>query len=106
MRDSILDVMSHGGGAMWLILAFSIIAVGVAVERIIAQFQFTTRARALADTVGRCLSRGAASEGRSACERDRHRFQMSLAVPRRSNPFPVAAAIAHAAACRSKRKLH
>ncbi len=69
MRDSILDVMSHGGGAMWLILAFSIIAVGVAVERTIAQFQFTTRARALADTVGRCLSRGAASEGRSACER-------------------------------------
>jgi biopolymer transport protein ExbB/TolQ len=69
MRDSILDVMSHGGGAMWLILAFSIIAVGVAVERIIAQFQFTTRARALADTVGRCLHRGAASEGRSACER-------------------------------------
>jgi biopolymer transport protein ExbB len=69
MRDSILDVMSHGGGAMWLILLFSIVAVGVAVERIIAQFQFTTRARALADTVGRCLHRGAASEGRSACER-------------------------------------
>src|SRR5687768_7330934 len=69
MRDSILDVMSHGGGAMWLILIFSILAVGVAVERLIAQFQFTSRARALADTVGRCLSRGAVSEARSACER-------------------------------------
>ena len=69
MRDSILDVMKHGGGAMWLILAFSVLAVGVAVERVIAQFQFITRARALADTVGRCLSRGALSEGRSACER-------------------------------------
>lgn len=54
---------------MWLILAFSVLAVGVAVERVIAQFQFITRARALADTVGRCLSRGALSEGRSACER-------------------------------------
>ena len=69
MRDSILDVMSHGGGAMWLILVFSVLAVGVAVERVIAQFQFITRARGLADTVGRCLSRGALSEGRSACER-------------------------------------
>ena len=69
MRDSIWDVMSHGGGAMWLILAFSVIAVGVAVERTIAQYNFTKRARALADSVGRCLNRGALSEGRSACER-------------------------------------
>lgn len=69
MRSSFLDVMSHGSGAMWLILAFSIIAVGVAVERIIAQFQFTTRAKALASLVGRCLGRGAISEARSACER-------------------------------------
>ncbi len=69
MRDSFLDVMSHGSGAMWLILAFSIIAVGVAVERMIAQWQFTTRARALAQLVGRCLGRGAIGEARSACER-------------------------------------
>lgn len=69
MRDSFLDVMSHGSGAMWLILVFSVLAVGVAVERIVAQFQFTTRARALAAQVGRCLGRGAVGEGRSACER-------------------------------------
>jgi biopolymer transport protein ExbB/TolQ len=69
MRDSFLDVMNHGGGALWLILIFSVVAVGVAVERAIAQFQFVTRARVLADTVFRCLGRGALSEARSACER-------------------------------------
>jgi len=69
MRDSFLDVMSHGSGAMWLILVFSVLAVGVAVERIIAQFQYASRAKALASLVGRCLGRGAISEARSACER-------------------------------------
>jgi biopolymer transport protein ExbB len=71
MKESLLDVMSHGGGAMWLIVAFSVIAVGVAVERGIAQYQFISRARALADTVVRCLGRGAQSEARSACERSK-----------------------------------
>src|SRR5689334_15311402 len=66
---SIWDLMGHGGYAMWLIIAFSVIALAVAVERVIAQWQFTRRARALADTVGRCLQRGAIQEGRSACER-------------------------------------
>ncbi len=69
MDSSIWDLMSHGGYAMWFIVAFSVIALAVAVERAIAQWQFTTRARALADTVGRCLARGALQEGRSACER-------------------------------------
>lgn len=66
---SLWDVMQHGGYAMWIIVAFSVIALAVAVERMIAQWQFTRRARALADTVGRCLARGAVQEGRSACER-------------------------------------
>lgn len=69
MDSSIWDLMSHGGYAMWFIVAFSVIALAVAIERAIAQWQFTTRARALADTVGRCLARGAVQEGRSACER-------------------------------------
>ncbi len=69
MRDSIWDVMSHGYGTMWVLLGFSVMAVGVAVERTIAQYQFTRRAQTLAETVGRCLRRGALSEARSACER-------------------------------------
>ena len=69
MDQSIWELMSHGGGAMWVVVAFSVIALAVAIERAIAQWKFVTRARALGDTVRRCLSRGAVEEGRSACER-------------------------------------
>ncbi|MBK9031120.1 MAG: MotA/TolQ/ExbB proton channel family protein [Myxococcales bacterium] len=69
MDSSVWELMGHGGYAMWLIVAFSVVAMAVAIERAIAQWQFTTRARALADAVNRCLVRGAVNEGRSACER-------------------------------------
>lgn len=69
MEQSIWELMSHGGGAMWVVVAFSVIALAVAIERAIAQWKFVTRARALGDAVTRCLSRGALDEGRSACER-------------------------------------
>src|SRR5262245_45391668 len=72
MDSSIWDLMKSGdpeGYAMWVVVAFSVLALGVAIERALAQWQFTTRARALADTVIRCLERGAVEEGRSACER-------------------------------------
>jgi biopolymer transport protein ExbB/TolQ len=61
--------LSFAAVAFWVILAFSVIALAVAIERAIAQWSFVTRARALGDTVTRCLSRGAVEEGRSACER-------------------------------------
>jgi biopolymer transport protein ExbB/TolQ len=67
--SSIRELMGHGGGAMWVVVDFSIIALAVAIERAIAQWQFVTRARMLADTVRRCLGRGAVDEARSACER-------------------------------------
>ncbi|HEX4449401.1 MAG TPA: MotA/TolQ/ExbB proton channel family protein [Kofleriaceae bacterium] len=69
MDLSIYELMSHGGGAMWVVMAFSVIALAVGIERAIAQFKFVTRARALGDTVTRCLARGAIEESRSACER-------------------------------------
>jgi biopolymer transport protein ExbB/TolQ len=69
MDQSIWDVLNHGGGSMWVVVAFSVIAIAVGIERAIAQWKFVTRARALGDTVTRCLSRGALEEGRSACER-------------------------------------
>ncbi len=67
--EEFLELMNHGYGAMWVVLGFSIIAVGVGIERLIAQWKFVTRARLLGDTVTRCLSRGAVQESRSACER-------------------------------------
>lgn len=69
MDQSIWELMNHGGGAMWVVISFSVIALAVAIERAIAQWKFVTRARQLGDTVTRCLSRGALEEGRSACER-------------------------------------
>ena len=69
MDLSIWELMSHGGGAMWVVVAFSVIALAVGIERAIAQWKFVTRARALGDAVTRCLARGAVEEGRSACER-------------------------------------
>lgn len=69
MEQSIWELMSHGGGAMWVVVAFSVIALAVGIERAIAQWKFVTRARMLGETVTRCLGRGALDEGRSACER-------------------------------------
>jgi biopolymer transport protein ExbB/TolQ len=71
MEQSIWELLSHGGGAMWVVLAFSVIAIAVAIERGISQWNFVSRARTLGETVTRCLARGALEEGRSACERSR-----------------------------------
>lgn len=69
MNLSIWELMGHGGGAMWAVVAFSVIALAVAIERAIAQWNFAARARDLGDAVRRCLTRGAIDEARSACER-------------------------------------
>ncbi len=68
-KSSIWDLMSHGGGAMWVVLAFSVVALAVALERAVVQWKFVSRARALSDIVTRCLGRGALDAGRSACEK-------------------------------------
>ncbi len=69
MNLTIWEILNGAGLAMWAILAMSVLAVAVALERLIVQWKFTARAQALADTVTRCLTRGALDEGRSACER-------------------------------------
>jgi biopolymer transport protein ExbB/TolQ len=69
MDQSIWQLLNHGGGSMWVVVAFSIIALAVAIERAIALYKFVGRASDLSETVNRCLSRGAVGEARSACER-------------------------------------
>lgn len=69
MEQSIWEFLKEGYGAMGAILAFSVAALAVAIERVIAQWKFVSRARNLGDTVTRCLARGAVEEARSACER-------------------------------------
>jgi biopolymer transport protein ExbB/TolQ len=97
MDSSVWDLIQEGGFAMWIVIAFSIIAIGVAIERAIAQWQFTTRARSLADTVNRCLNRGAFDEGRSACERSQSPladvFLVGYAKVGRAKPEHVATAV-------------
>ena len=68
MSTSLWEVM-QSRWEMWLILGMSILAVAVALERLYFQWRYLERARSLADTVSRCLTRGALDEGRSACER-------------------------------------
>jgi biopolymer transport protein ExbB len=70
MNQSLWEVLEDHY-SMWVIVAFSVLAVTVAIERLVVQWRFMERARALADTVTRCLTRGALDEGRSACERSR-----------------------------------
>lgn len=56
---------------LWALFGFSVVVVAVALERVVILWRFTARARALSDTVNRCLMRGAMNDGRSACERSR-----------------------------------
>ena len=55
--------------SLWVIIACSVIAVAVAVERAIALWAFGDKARSLADAVGRALFRGDLEDGRAQCER-------------------------------------
>ena len=71
MAQTIWEFLSQGYGAMGVVLAFSIIALAVAIERLLVQWKFVARARSLSETVTRCLARGALEEGRSACERSK-----------------------------------
>ncbi|MCG8423266.1 MAG: MotA/TolQ/ExbB proton channel family protein [Proteobacteria bacterium] len=70
-KQSIWDILNGALGTMWVLIGFSVLVMTVALERIVAQWKFMSRARALADIVSRCLTRGAVDEGRSACERSR-----------------------------------
>jgi biopolymer transport protein ExbB/TolQ len=55
--------------AMWLIVACSVAAVAVAVERALALWRFGEQARTLADAVTRALFRGDLDDARAQCER-------------------------------------
>jgi biopolymer transport protein ExbB/TolQ len=68
-NQSVWDILNSAWGTLWIIFGFSVLSVAVALERSMALWKFMSRARALADTVSRCLTRGAVQEGRSACER-------------------------------------
>ncbi|HWN65984.1 MAG TPA: MotA/TolQ/ExbB proton channel family protein [Haliangium sp.] len=82
---------------LWTLFGFSVVVVAVALERVVILWRFTARSRTLADTVNRCLMRGALSEGRSACERSRSPladvFLVGYERFGRSKPENVASAV-------------
>ena len=65
----LLTVLKTGGVAMWIIAIFSVLAVAVAVERVLALWRFTDNARSLADAVTRSLLRGDIDDARAQAER-------------------------------------
>jgi biopolymer transport protein ExbB/TolQ len=71
MNLTVWEVLNGHGGMMWVLAVFSVVAITIGLERLIVLWKFTEHARDLADTVARCLTRGALQEGRSACERSK-----------------------------------
>ena len=69
MLHGFTQTMKAGGVTLGIILACSVLVLAVAIERLAALWRFLDRARTLAETVKRCLYRGAVAEARAACER-------------------------------------
>lgn len=65
----LVETFRTGGVTLAVILLLSVLALALAVERAAALWRFLDRARTLAETVKRCLYRGAVAEARAACER-------------------------------------
>jgi len=67
--DKNLLALLKSSVALWVIIVCSVIAIMVAVERLLALWRFADRSRALADAVTRALFRGDLEDGRAQCER-------------------------------------
>ena len=68
-NHSFFELAKAGGGTLGFIILCSVIVVALWVERTVALWSFLDRARSLAETVKRCLYRGALAEARASCER-------------------------------------
>jgi biopolymer transport protein ExbB/TolQ len=64
-----MQMLKAGGVTLGVILFCSVLVLAVAFERLASLWKFLDRARTLAETVKRCLYRGALAEARTACER-------------------------------------
>jgi biopolymer transport protein ExbB len=69
LDTTLVGILKQGSASMWIIVACSVIALAVAVERSIALWGFSRKARGLADAVTRALYRGDVEDGRAQCER-------------------------------------
>jgi biopolymer transport protein ExbB len=69
LDTSFVGILKAGSASMWIIAACSVIALAVAIERAVALWGFSERARTLADAVTRALYRGDLDDARARCER-------------------------------------
>jgi biopolymer transport protein ExbB len=69
MLHGFTAAMKAGGVTLGVILFCSVLVLAVGIERISALWKFLDRARTLAETIKRCLYRGAVADARAACER-------------------------------------
>lgn len=67
--DDLIHYLRLGGFTMGLIMAASVVALGVAIERAIALWGVSDASRALGEVIAKHLLRGDVSAGRSAAER-------------------------------------
>ena len=67
--DELIHYLRLGGITMGVILAASVVAVVVAIERAIALWGLSEQSRALSETIAKHLLRGDVAAGRSAAER-------------------------------------
>jgi len=69
LETELWSLLKTGGVAMWVIVACSVLAIGVGAERLLALWRFTERAKGLADAVTRALYRGDVDDARAQAER-------------------------------------
>lgn len=63
------SLIKTGGVAMWIIGTCSVLAIAVGVERLIALWRYSEKAKSLADAVTRALYRGDVDDARAHAER-------------------------------------
>jgi len=66
---SLIGTLKNGSASMWIIVACSVIALAVALERAIVLWGFIPGVRRLADAATRALYRGDLDDARTQCER-------------------------------------
>jgi biopolymer transport protein ExbB len=69
LDTSLAGILKNASPSMWIIVACSVIALAVALERAVALWGFSRRARTLADAVSRALFRGDLEDARAQCDR-------------------------------------
>jgi biopolymer transport protein ExbB len=69
LDTSFIGIVTSGSASMWVIIACSVVALAVAIERALVLWGFAGRARTLADAVTRALFRGDVEDARAQCDR-------------------------------------